>query len=109
MIVDLGRGMIPSSKGRVQMQGQSHNSFHARVRGQQRGIKQSARAVSWEHADIEEPAGEGTYRLSVSRRQMEALVASGIIAASQADRCQRLTLVVNGWNVITNYRKPRVH
>jgi len=93
----------------MQMQGQSHNSLHAKVRGQQRGIKQGAREVIWEHADIEESAGDGCYRLSASRRQIEALVASGTITASQADRCQRLTLIVNGSKVITNYRKPRVH
>lgn len=82
---------------------------HALVRGQQRGIKQSARDIVFNYGDREENAGGGLYRLSISSRQMKLLLERKIIAPSQAERCARLTLVTDGWQVVTNYRASRTH
>lgn len=82
---------------------------HALLRGQQRGIKQSDREMVFNYGDREENAGGGLYRLSISSRQMKFLLNRKIIAPSQAERCSRLTLVTDGWQIITNYRASRTH
>lgn len=82
---------------------------HALLRGQQRGIKQSDREIVFHYGDREENAGGGLYRLSISSRQMKVLLDRKIIAPSQAERCSRLTLVTDGWKIVTNYRAPRTH
>ena len=82
---------------------------HAQMRGQQRGIKQSDREIVFNYGDREEKAGGGLYRLSISSRQMKLLLKRKIIAPSQAERCARLTLVTDGWQVVTNYRASRTH
>lgn len=82
---------------------------HALLRGQQRGIKQSDREIVFSYGDREEDAGGGLYRLSISTRQMKLLIDRKIIAPSQAERCSRLTLVTDGWHVVTNYRASRTH
>lgn len=82
---------------------------HALLRGQQRGIKQSDREIVFSHGDREENAGGGLYRLSISSRQMSLLLDRKIIAPSQAERCSRLTLLTDGWKIITNYRTSRTH
>lgn len=82
---------------------------HALLRGQQRGIKDSDREIVFSYGDREEEAGGGLYRLSISSRQMKLLLDRKVIAPSQAERCSRLTLVTDGWQVITNYRASRAH
>lgn len=82
---------------------------HALLRGQQRGIKHSDREMVFSYGDREDDAGGGLYRLSISSRQMKFLLDRKIIAPSQAERCSRLTLVTDGWQVITNYRATRTH
>jgi hypothetical protein len=82
---------------------------HALVRAQQRGIKQSNRDIVFNYGDREENAGGGLYRLSISSRQMKLLLERHIIAPSQAERCARLTLVTDGWHIVTNYRASRTH
>lgn len=84
-------------------------SAHALLRGQQRGINQSDREMVFNYGDREENAGGGLYRLSISSRQMKFLLNRKIIAPSQAERCSRLTLVTDGWQIITNYRASRTH
>lgn len=88
---------------------QAFISAHALLRGQQRGIKQSDREIVFNYGDREEPAGGGLYRLSISTWQMRSLMDRKIIAPNQAERCGRLTLVTDGWQVITNYRVSRTH
>ncbi len=82
---------------------------HALLRGQQRGIKQSAREIVFSYGDREEEAGGGLYRLSISKRQMKLLLDRKVIAPRQAERCSRLTLVTDGWHIVTNYRASRTH
>ncbi len=82
---------------------------HTLLRGQQRGIKQSARDIVFCHADREERAGAGMLRLSLSRHQIRSLVAQGIISPQQADRCSRLTIVTDERCIVTNYRTSRTH
>ncbi len=82
---------------------------HALLRGQQRGIKQSDREIVFSYGDREENAGGGLYRLSISSRQMRLLLDRKIIAPSQAERCSRLTLLTDGWKIVTNYRTSRTH
>ena len=88
---------------------QAYICSHALLRGQQRGIKQSDRDIVFHYGDREENAGGGLYRLSISTRQMKLLLERKIIAPSQAERCARLTLVTDGWQVVTNYRASRTH
>ena len=82
---------------------------HALLRGQQRGINQSDREIVFSHGDREKPAGGNLYRLSISSHQLRSLLYQKIITPSQAERCSRLTLVTDGWHVVTNYRAPQVH
>lgn len=82
---------------------------HALLRGQQRGIKQSDREMVFNYGDREENAGGGLYCLSISSGQMKSLLNHKIIAPSQAERCSRLTLVTDGWQIVTNYRASRKH
>ncbi|RJT25427.1 hypothetical protein D5I55_08435 [Chakrabartia godavariana] len=82
---------------------------HALLRGQQRGIKHSDRELVFNYGDREEHAGGGLFRLSISSRQLKFLQDRKIITPSQAERCSRLTLVTDGWQVVTNYRASRAH
>jgi hypothetical protein len=82
---------------------------HAMLRGQQRGIKQSDRELVFNYGDREANAGGGLFRLSISSGQMKFLLDRKIITPSQAERCSRLTLVTDGWKVVTNYRASRAH
>mgnify|MGYP000029089165 CR=1 FL=1 len=82
---------------------------HALLRGQQRGIKQADRDLVFDFGDREENAGGGLFRLSISSKQMKLLLERKIISPSQAERCSRLTLVTDGWQVVTNYRTSRTH
>lgn len=82
---------------------------HALLRGQQRGIKQSDREVVFNYGDREENAGGGLFRLSISSRQMQFLLNRKIVTPSQAERCSRLILVTDGWQVVTNYRASRTN
>lgn len=82
---------------------------HALLRGQQRGIKHSDRELVFNYGDREEHAGGGLFRLSISSRQLKFLQDRKIITPSQAERCSRLTLVTDGWQVVTNYRATRAH
>jgi hypothetical protein len=88
---------------------EAHICTHAMLRGQQRGIKKSDREIVFNYGDREEKAGGGLYCLSISSRQMKLLLKRKIIAPSQAERCSRLTLVTDGWRIVTNYRAPRMH
>lgn len=48
-------------------------SKHAALRCGQRGVSAQCLAALVEHADIEMPAGNGAYVLSISRRQVSSL------------------------------------
>jgi hypothetical protein len=78
---------------------------HAALRSQQRGIRPADRDLVFLLGDLEEPAGSGCYKLSLSRPALKCLQSEGRISASQAERCRRLTLVTDGNEIITNYRR----
>lgn len=82
---------------------------HVILRGQQRGIRRSARDIVFSYADREQRAGSGMLRLSLSRYEIRSLVAQGIISPQQAERCSRLTLVTDERFIATNYRAPRTN
>lgn len=82
---------------------------HGTLRGQQRGIRRSARDIVLSYADREQCAGSGMLRLSLSRHEIRSLVAQGIITPQQADQCSRLTLVTDERFIVTNYRTSRTN
>ena len=78
-------------------------SDHARIRGQQRGIRPTAREIVFAYGDRETPGRDGCYVLSISRGELAYLVEIGAITPGQAERCARIALVTDGRTVVTNY------
>lgn len=82
----------------------AHFTKHATLRAQQRGIRGVEVNLVFEFADIETPVGSGCLRISISTREITALISQGILTPAEAEKCQRLVIITDGQTILTTYR-----
>ena len=79
-------------------------TYHAQMRSQQRGLRESHINVVYDFADLEVHVGGSCRRLSISGSELLRLVKEGTLAPKEAERCKNVSLIVDGGTLITAYR-----
>ena len=82
---------------------------HAIQRCQQRGIKRNPINIVFQHGDRELDTWGNCYSLSISKCRLNSLIKEGLVKASLAEKCKRLTVITDGQKIITTYRTPRIN
>lgn len=77
---------------------------HGQSQGQRRGIRPSTIDIVFEHADQECYARSGCYRIWISPRKLDCLVAEGILTARTAERCRDVVIIEGGGRCVTIYK-----
>jgi len=77
---------------------------HGQSQGQRRGIRPSIINIVFEHADQDCYVRGGCYRIWISSRKLDSLVAEGILTAHIAERCRDVCIIEGDGHCVTVYK-----
>ena len=94
---------IDKFKGKIE----TKFSNHAKIRKQQRGIRKVEADLVFNFGDLEFEAGGNCYKLCISKRKLEELVANKNVVPKLAEKCEHLVILTDGSSIITVYRNRK--